>query len=389
MTRASRRGTGAVALLLAAGTVALFIAVVSSWARREALDTSQFGRTSRQALTDPKVREALALSVVDAVYRRVDVQGEIRRVLPPAVSNAAAPAASAIRLYGPRAIEELIKVPFVLSALVQASELLQRWALEVVDGDPAPERNAYLAARPLLLLAAAQAGVERDVATALPADPANLPLYRRIGALRPEISLLKSVSDAAMPIALALYSVALGLAAGRRRQTVVWIGLSAAVAGVALMALRSLVGPFVVDAVAGSRPELEPAGADVWRIVTAPLTSTGTIVLVTGLVAAAFAVLTGPSRAAEGARAALAPVLAPRPLIAWAAAGVGVVIALVEVPAVDRTGRLLAGALVLVILAGTESLQRSLRDEHDAAPHVPAPRGPVPARRTSDLAATS
>ena len=153
----------------------MFIAVVSSWARREALDTSQFGRTSRQALTDPKVREALALSVVDAVYRRVDVEGEIRRVLPPAASGAAAPAASAIRLYGPRAIEELIKVPFVLSALVQASELLQRWALDVVDGDPAPERNAYLAARPLLLLAAAQAGVERDVATALPADPREPP----------------------------------------------------------------------------------------------------------------------------------------------------------------------------------------------------------------------
>ena len=52
--------------------------------------------------------------------------------------------------------------------------------------------------------------------------------------------------------------------------------------GIALIAFRSLAGPFVLDAVVGSRPELEPAGTDVWRIVTAPLASTGTTVLVTG-----------------------------------------------------------------------------------------------------------
>lgn len=389
MSGASRRGTATVALLLTAATVALFVAVVASWARREALDTHQFARTSRQALADPKVREALAISVVDAVYRRVDVEREIRRLLPPAVRGAAAPAASAIRLYGPSAIEEVTQVPFVLSALVEASELAQRWALQVVDGDPAPERNAYLAARPLVLLVAKEIGLERDVTAALPADPANLLLYRRIGELRPEIWLLKTVSDAAMPLALVLYGIAIGLAAGRRRETVLWAGLGAAVAGVALIALRPVAGPFVVDAVVGSRPELEPAGTDVWRIVTAPLASTGTTVLVTGLLAFAFAVLTGPSRAAAGARAALAPVLAPRPLIAWAAAGVGVVIALVEATAVDRTGRLLAGAVVLVILAGTERLQRSVRDEHDAGAEVPALRGAVPARRTRDLAPTS
>ena len=64
-------------------------------------------------------------------------------------------------------------------------------------------------------------------------------------------------------------------------------------------------------------------------------------------------------------------------------------IALVEVPAVDRTGRLLAGALVLVILAGTEGVQRSLRDDHKARAQVSRPRGTVGAPRSRDLAATS
>ena len=150
-----------------AGTVALLSASCRSWPAARHSKTT-VGRTSRRR-SKIQGRRSPALRVVDAVYRRVDVEGEIRRVLPTAARGAAAPAASAIRLYGRRAIEELMTVPLVFSVSSKPPSWFTGRRSTSWTGTE-PERNAYLAARPFVS-SRGEIGLERDVAAALPADP--------------------------------------------------------------------------------------------------------------------------------------------------------------------------------------------------------------------------
>ena len=63
-------------------TALLLVGCLTVWVRRQALDTPYVESASRQMLQDPKIRNAVASYLVEELYRRVDVEGQVTRLLP-------------------------------------------------------------------------------------------------------------------------------------------------------------------------------------------------------------------------------------------------------------------------------------------------------------------
>ena len=152
------------------------------------------------------------------------------------------------------------------------------------------------------------------------------------------------------------------------------MGLAVTATGVVLILVRSLAGTVLVQSVVGSSATLEPAGRQVWRILSDPLASIGWMAVATGLAAIVLALLAGPSAVATGIRKVLRPALVDRPAWAWAGVGVAIVVVLTTIPAIDATRVISRSVLIAVIVGGTEMVRRvALAERSDAAAARPSP----------------
>jgi hypothetical protein len=366
----------AVTALIVAATVLLLAECLTIWVHRQALDTPYVERASRQMLEDPKVRSAVAGYLVDELYLHVAVDRQIDALLPPRARGFAAPLNAALRGFAPRAAEEILGEPFVVDTWATAVGRAHREFLRLVNGDPNRAADVYLGLRPLLLELAERLGLERQAAAALPADAGRVELFRgnRIGKLREAIRLVNSMSIYGLLLVAALYGVALALARGRRRQALLHMGLAVTATGVVLILVRSLAGTVLVQSVVGSSATLEPAGHQVWRILSDPLASIGWMAVTTGLAAIVLALLAGPSAVATGIRKVLRPALVDRPAWAWAGVGVAIVVVLTTIPAIDATRVISRSVLIAVIVGGTEMVRRvALAERSDGAAVRPSP----------------
>jgi hypothetical protein len=362
----------AVPALIVVATVLLLVECITVWVHRQALDTPYVERASHQMLEDPKVRSAVAGYLVDQLYQHVEVERQVDDLLPDRDRGLAAPIIAALRGLAPRAAEDILGEPFVVDTWATAVGRAHREFLRLVNADPNRAVDVYLGLRPLLLALAERLGLERQAAAMLPADAGRVPLFRgnQIGKLREAIRLVDSMAIYGLLLVAALYGLALGLAGGRRRQALLHIGLAVTATGVAVILVRSLAGTVIVESVVGSSATLEPAGRQVWRILSDPLWSIGWMAVTTGLTAIVLALLAGPSAVATGIRKALRPALVDRPARAWAGVGVAIVVVLTTIPAIDATRLISRSVLIAVIAGGTEMVRRVALAERRDAPAV-------------------
>src|SRR5512134_1655512 len=98
------------ALILVASLLA-FLAIFALWANRQLLDTDNWTDTSTQLLEDDEIREQVAIFLVDQLYANVDIDGELRRALPPRAAPLAGPAAGGLREVAQRGADALLERP--------------------------------------------------------------------------------------------------------------------------------------------------------------------------------------------------------------------------------------------------------------------------------------
>jgi hypothetical protein len=107
------RWTGAVVLLLI-GLVLFAIAIPTVWINRTIMNTDQWVATVGPLSSDPAIQNAVADKVSTALFAKVDVEAEIRSLLPsevpPALVNFLAPQAAAqIQTYADKLISEVVQ----------------------------------------------------------------------------------------------------------------------------------------------------------------------------------------------------------------------------------------------------------------------------------------
>src|SRR5262249_3796933 len=110
----------------------------------------------------------------------------------------------------------------------------------------------------------------------------------------------------------ALYALALGLSRGRRRKTLMWIGLSLVFAGLVVLAARSIAQGQLVSAITKDA-SIEPAARDAYSVATSLLVQIATSAMIIGGPVIFAGWLAGPARWAVAGRRFAAPHLRERP----------------------------------------------------------------------------
>jgi hypothetical protein len=117
-------------------------------------------------------------------------------------------------------------------------------------------------------------------------------------------------------IVLLLYALAVWLAIGRRRQTLMFAGIGIIVAGLGALIARGLVAGAVVDDLVPSAA-IQPAATAAFDIGTSLLYTLAWQAIIIGAATVLAAWLGGPSRPAVAIRRAIAPTLRDRPEVAY------------------------------------------------------------------------
>lgn len=358
--------------LITITTLLLVVGIFSVWANRLLFSPDNWSTTSTRLLQDPNIRSTTANYLVDQLYTNVNVAGLIRSGLPSQFQGLAAPAAGALRNAAVQGAELALTRPRVQSLWAQANRVADRSFIAVVDGNAGPvgtERGVVtLNLGAILDNIASRLGLPSSVSARLPANVATLTVLRS-----DQLKYVQNGGNAVRGLALwltilvpVLYGLALLLARGHRRRTLMTIGFAAMFAGLLVVLGRSIMKTQVANALtedASLRTTIKTA----YAISTGILGDVSGAVILGGAVLVLAAWFGGPARVARAGREAIAPFLREHPVATYAIT-LGVMALLFIWDPIHATGTP-AGILTFTLLAlfGTEILIRQTAREFPEA----------------------
>ncbi len=360
--RPERLRRTAVLALVVLATVATMGSVLAIWVQRQVLDTDVYARTSSSLLADPAVRTAVANYTVDELYRRVDVEAELKDVLPDNADRYSKAAAAALRPLAYQVVDQALRTSLLAGLWERANrEAHAQFVLVVRGGNDSISTNGgvvRLGLRPILIEASKRVGFGENLAARIPADAGQVEVLRsdQLGTVQTVVRLLAGVSNFLPFLALGLYGLALWLARDRRREALRNTGISLIAGGVLLLLVVGVVRSIILNRIV-TEPEIRDAGNAVWAIVVNPLNGALWAAVALGAVLSLGAVLAGPGRHATSVRRSLAPYLAERSFAIGA--GAALVLLLLVAGAIDSFVRFAWLTIFLALAAfGFEALRR-------------------------------
>jgi hypothetical protein len=350
----SRKRRIGINALIGVTTLLLIVGIFSVWANRLLFNPDNWSNTSTQLLENPQIRSTTANYLVDQLYANVDVSGLISSGLPPRLAPLAAPAAGALRNVAVKGVDLALTRPRVQQLWATANRAADKTFIAVVNGGKGPvgvqSGVVTLDLGSIVNNVASRLGLPSDLSSKLPPNIANLTVLRA-----DQLSLVQDVGSAIKGLALwltiltpLLYALAIFLATGRRRRTLMTVGFGIAIAGVIAMLGRSLLesqgsGALTHDA------SLQATVKAVFSIATGMINEIAGACIAVGLVLVAAAWFAGPARLPRACREALAPYLRDHPGGAYATTLAIMVLIFIWNP-IPATGKI-AGIIVFLALA--------------------------------------
>jgi hypothetical protein len=361
-----------VQVIIWATTLLAVLAIFAVWANRQFLNPDNWANTSTKLLDHPEIRAATSNYLVGQLYANVDVAGELRSRLPPALQGVAAPLAGALRNVAVSAAQRLLENPKVQDAWRLANRTADQTLLTIVNGGSGAAKvsggEVTLDLRSIVANMADQLGLP-DVSSKLPPSVANLVILKS-----KQIKFVQDVGGALKGLALLLtiivpllYALAVFLARGRRRRALMTVGIAIVAAGLVVFVAQKLVQSGVTNSLVKVEAN-KPAVSAVVSIATSMLTEIAGAFVFVGVPLIAAAWFAGPARLAVRMRRAIAPFLRDHP-----GATFGIVAGLLllifiwgPIPATHRP----AGIIVFTVLAmfGTAVLRQQTAREFPNSP---------------------
>jgi hypothetical protein len=360
--------------IIGVATILLVVGVFSVWANRLLFNPDNWSNTSTQLLANPTIRQTTSNYIVDQIYANVDVPGLIRSGLPTQLQGLAAPAAGALRNAAVQAVDTALQRPRVQQLWAQANRAADQLFIHVVNGGKGAVHvnngAVTLDLGSIVDNVASRLGLPADLSAKLPADVANVTVFQS-----DRLSFIQKVGKAIQSLALwltiivpILFALAIFLARGHRRRTLMTVGCAGVFAGVLIVLGRNILQTQLANAITDDA-SLRPTVAAVISINTAILGQVAAAVILGGLVLVAAAWAGGPARPAVATRRAIAPFLRERQVATYAIA-LGVMILIFIWDPIHATGTP-AGIIVFTCLAlfGTYILiQETGKEFPDAQP---------------------
>jgi hypothetical protein len=110
------------------------VSAVALWLRALVLNTDSYVRAIGPVLDQPQVRDALAETIVDALYSHVDVTSRLRDALPESAAEFAPTLAESIRSTSVQLASAALATPAVRSAWKEANRVAHDQVVSVLEG---------------------------------------------------------------------------------------------------------------------------------------------------------------------------------------------------------------------------------------------------------------
>ncbi len=364
----SRRRLIFVNTLIGVTTLLLIVGMFALWANRLMFNPDNWSNTSTQLLQNPNIRASTANYLVDQLYANVDVAGLIKSGLPSQLQPLAAPAAGALRNAAVNGVELALTRPRVQNLWAQANRAADQTLIAVVKGGKGPvgikQGAVTLNLGVILDNVASRLGLPSNLSSKLPPNIANLTVFKS-----DQLKFVQDAGNAIQGLALwltilcpLLYALAIFLARGHRRRTLMTVGFAGVLAGVLVLLGRSILESQLTSALTNDA-SLRPTIAAVILIGTGILAEVAGACILIGIVLVAAGWFAGPARAARATRLAIAPLLRERPAESYAIT-LGVMVLVFIWDPIPATGTP-AGIIVFTLLAlfGTYMLRRQTAQE--------------------------
>jgi hypothetical protein len=374
----------AVTALLILGTLFWTAFGLGLWAQRQALDTDNWVQTSDQLLENEQIRSTLAFFIVDQLYDSQAVQARLETVLPPRLQGLAGPAAAGLKEIARRNAPRVLGSAAALKAWESANRAAHNALLDIVDNG-VQGRELSLDLKSLVGEVAGGTGLPANAVDKLPPNVANLQVASssQLDNVRQLLHLFKTIVWVLLGLAVAAFAGAIGLARDRRR-TVLNVGGCLMIAGIAVLAFRTLAGKAIVDSLADA-PNAHAIAGDVWAIATRLMVDVAQGSLLFGFFVVLGAWLVGPGRRATAVRRFSAYTLREQAGLTRAGLATAILLLVVWGP-VPWTQRL--WPIVIFTVIAFLWLERIRHRTLAEFPHEPPPRLPGLRRRPEPTAVT-
>jgi len=362
-----RRRAAIWALIVVASLIGIGSAL-TIWVHRQMLDEQAWRDASAQLIEDPQIRDAVSVYLVNELYDNVDVGAALDERLPADLKPLGGVVAGALRDPATDAVNRLLEAPRVQQLWVDASALAQQKLVNVLEnktGNGISTGNGVvtLDLSQLVSEVGADLGLSQSTLAKIPPDTGVITVMRsdQLAAAQGAVQAIRVLSALLLVLVLALYSLAVYLARGERRQTLRNIGWAFILGGLVVLVARRLAGQEVVDAL--TTPSSQDAGHRAWLIGTALLEQIGWAAILYGAVVVVGTVLAGPTASATAARRWISPALNEHAGAAWAAVGCAYLLLVLWGP--THALRVVWGIVLLgaLLAAGVVALRRQTLHE--------------------------
>jgi hypothetical protein len=326
MGRGRRRTVKA---LVALGSVLAFLSVFAIWVERQALNTDDWVSTSGRLLENSEIRHALADYLVDQLYENVDVEKELKEILPGETKEFSGPLSGGLRQVAGDGAERVLETSTAQGLWEKANRSTHEQLVEVLEekGETVSteEGEVKLNLGALITNLADQIGIGASLAEKLPADAGQIRILKS-----DQLKTAQNITVAIKGLALILsiltflcFGAAIYLARDSRWVTVLFCGIGLIAAGFAAIVARHIAGGVIVDQLV-VEDSVKPAANAAWGIATSLMTSIATTLIVIGVLFAIAGWLASPTGAARSVRRFCAPAL--RDYVPWVYTGLAILV---------------------------------------------------------------
>ena len=367
-SKISRRRLIWVDVLIGVTTLLAIVGMFAIYANRLLFNPDNWANTSTQLLQNPTIRSTLANYVVQEVYATQNVPGLLKQGLPPRFQPLAGPAAGALQNAAVSTVDLLLTRPRVQDLWARANRAAAKTFVAIVDGGKGAVKvnggEVSVDVASVVNAMATQLGLPSDLGSKLPKSAQNLKVFtsKQLKYVQTGGRLLKGLALWLTIFVPLLYLLAIYLARGHRRRTLMTVGFAIVFAGVIGWAIRSILESQVSQGLV-SQASLRPTVKEVVVIATGLLGEIIGAFILIGLVVAAAAWFAGPARPFVATRRAMAPFLREQPVGTFASTTAIMVVVFLWDP-IPATGTP-AGIIAFLALAlfGTEMLRRQTEVE--------------------------
>jgi hypothetical protein len=311
-----------VRIILIVATVLAVFAIFAIWANRQLMNPSNWAKTSTALLQKQTIRSTLSSYLVDQLYANINVQEQLKTGLPTQLKPLAGPVSGALHSVAEEAAEKALATPQVQAAWEKANRAADQALVTIVNGGGSRVQinggTVSLNLHQIVSDLALRLGLPAGIADKLPPSAANLKVVTssQLGLIRNLAKALHALAVVLLILVIALYALAVALAGGHRRRTLMWVGWGFVLAGL-LVILGLKIGQGQLVSAITSDASIEPAANDAYSVATSLLEQVASASIIVGVPVILAGWLAGPARWAIAIRRFLAPRFRERPALAY------------------------------------------------------------------------